>query len=126
MPNRPDRVLNRIAGGAISKYRVVKFGADADHVVQAAAATDSLLGVAVELDKVADERVDVVLTGDCTVEYGAAVTEGDLLTSDANGKAVPVSAAAGANERVIGVALVDGVDGDYGSVLLSQGNYQGA
>jgi len=123
--NRPDLIKNLIAGGAISKHRIVKFGADADHVVQASAAADSLLGVAVELDKVADERTDVVLTGAATVEYGAAVSEGDLLSSDADGKAIPAAAAGGSNVRVIGVALVDGVDGDLGSVLLSQGSFQG-
>lgn len=124
--NRPDLIKTFIAGAAIARHRIVKFGADADHVVQGAAAADAHIGVSVELDTVADERTDVVLTGAATVEYGGNVSEGDLLTSDADGKAVAAAPAAGANARVIGVALVDGVDGDYGSVLLSPGSIQGA
>lgn len=124
--NRPDLIKNLIAGGAISKHRIVKFGADADHAVQAAAVGDKLIGVNGELDVVADERVDIALTGAATVEYGGNVSEGDLLTTDANGKAVAAAPATGVNNRVIGVALLDGVDGDYGSVLLSPGQIQGA
>lgn len=134
--NKPLLTKSFYAGAAISKHRIVKFGADDDHVIQGAAATDSLIGVSVELDAAADERVDIVLAGAATVEYGAAVTRGDRLTTDANGQAIPANrhthtentegaytqnATTGpaSGEQIIGVALVDGAAGDLGSMLIN-------
>ncbi len=114
-------------GGAIvTRYRIVKFGSDDDTVVQAAAATDSLIGVADSLGAAAtDTRVEVIINGIAEVEYGGNVTRGALLTADSDGKAVAAAPTAGSNVRIIGVAAQSGVAGDIGSVILSHGSMQG-
>lgn len=121
----PTLIKNYKAGGAITKFRIVKHSADGT-VVQAAAATDALLGVLGEIDAASADHVDVVLTGIAEVEYGGNVTRGALLTADADGKAVAAAPAAGANNRIIGEAMESGVSGDIGSVLIAHSSMQGA
>jgi len=123
--NNPTLTKSFLAGAAVTKYRIVKFGADDDSVVQAAAATDFLIGVADPLGGESGRRVDVIMQGAADVEYGGTVTRGALLTADANGRAVAAAPAAGSNNRIIGVAMASGVTGDIGSVLLSPGSMQG-
>lgn len=116
-----------LAGAAVAKYRIVKFGADANHVVQGAAAADALVGVSADLAAAAaEERLDVVHAGIAEVEFGGTVTAGALVTSDADGKAVAAAPAQGANARILGVARVGGAAGDIGSVFLTLGVMQGA
>jgi hypothetical protein len=123
--HNPVLTKNFTAAGAITKRRIVKFDASDTTVVQGAAATDALIGVAAELDVASGERVDVHMVGAVEVEYGGAVTRGDLLTSDANGKAVTAAPAAGVNNGVIGRAMNSGVLGDIGSVHLTPSQVQG-
>lgn len=114
-----------LAGGAISPYRIVKMGSDDDSVVQGAAATDSLMGVADGLGAESGQRVDVILQGTAEVTYGGSVTRGALLTCDASGRAVAAAPAAGSNVRIIGIALVSGVSGDVATILVNPGSMQG-
>ena len=116
---------NYTAEAAIAAHRIVKPGATDGSVLQAAAATDALIGVTEGLAPEAGERVDTVKSGIADVEYGGAVTRGQLLTADADGKAVAAAPAAGANVRIIGVAEVSGVAGDIGQVLIAPGLMQG-
>jgi hypothetical protein len=113
-----------VAGAAIAAKRIVKFGAADNAAIQAAAATDALMGVS-DLAASTGEHVTVVMGGIAIVEYGGPVTRGGLLTADANGKAVAAAPSAGSNNRTIGVAMVSGVSGDLGSVLLQPGSVQG-
>lgn len=113
-------------GAAISGYRIVKFDSDDDTVIQGAAATDLLMGVANSLGAAATEdRVDVHVAGIAEVEYGGVVTRGNELTSDGDGKAVAAAPAAGVNNRIIGIAMKSGVSGDIGSVLIAPSMKQG-
>lgn len=114
-----------IAAAAVAAFRIVKFGASDYEVEQGAAAADSLVGVSDELGAALGDRVDVVRSGLADVEYGGAVTQGDELTSDANGKAVVAAPGAGANVRIIGMAEVSGVAGDIGSVSVNPSVMQG-
>jgi len=117
---------SKLAGAAITKHRIVKFGADDDHVIQGAAATDSLIGVCEAVGAAAaEDRVDFIVAGIADVEYGGTVTRGALLTSDASGKAVAAAPATGVNNRIIGVALVSAVDGDIGPMSIQPGSMQG-
>jgi len=120
-----DFVKGFIAGGTVAARRIVKFGSGDTAVVQAAAATDSLIGVS-DLGAALNESVSVIMGGVAAVEYGGNVTRGQLLTADSNGKAVAAAPAAGVNNRVIGVAMLSGVSGDIGSVLINPGAFQGA
>lgn len=108
-----------IAGAAVAKNRIVKFGASDTAAVQAAAATDLLIGVSDNLGASSGEPFDVIIDGIALVQYGGNVTRGDLLTSDADGKAIAAAPAATASARVIGVAMVSGVSGDIGSVRIA-------
>ncbi len=74
---------------------------------------------------VAGDRIDVVRTGIAEVEYGGTIAAGDLLMSDASGRAIVAAAAAGSNVRFMGVAEVAGVIGDIGSLMLEPGSFQG-
>jgi hypothetical protein len=107
---------------SIEPFRIVKYGAAEGQAEQAAGAGEALFGVCDDLGGVEGARADVVETGVCEVEYGAAVTRGDLLTADAQGRAVPAAPASGATARIIGEAKIDGAAGDIGSlkIMLSQ------
>lgn len=114
------------SGGAIAPYRIVKPGTSDGKVLQAAAATDSLMGVSGSLGvDASDKRIDIIKSGIAEVEYGGNVSRGVPLTADADGKAVAAAPATGANVRVIGFAEVSGVVGDIGSMLIAPGVYQG-
>lgn len=114
--NNPGLIKTFYAGAAISPHRIVKFGADDDHVVQSSAAGDLHIGVSGELGAdAAEDRVDITMTDVPEVEYGAAVTRGQKLTADASGRAVP----AATTNQVIGVAMESGVLGDIGSVRIA-------
>ena len=103
------------AGAAIKAHRIVKYGNADGKVVHSAAAANAHVGVSGRGDVANGGRVEVARAGIADVEYGGAVTRGDLLTADANGKAV----AAADGNRVIGVAEVSGADGDIGQVLIA-------
>jgi hypothetical protein len=112
---------NYKAGAATTKYRIAKFGAADGAVIQAAAATDALIGVFAELDAASGERVDVERIGAPLVEYGGTVTRGDPLTSDASGKAIKANPSAGARMSIVGFAEVSAVAGDIAPLLLAPG-----
>ena len=113
--NKPGLISNFVAEGAVSARRIVKFGTTDAVVALAAAVGDLSIGISTDVDAVDAERCDVILSGAAELVYGAAVTRGERLTSDASGRGVPVSAS---TDIVIGKALVSGVTGDIGSVNL--------
>lgn len=126
--NNPGLIKSLVAETAITKKRFVKFGSTNDYVVQAAAATDAIIGVSAEIDADAGERIDIIIDGIAEVEFGGNVTRGaSFLTADSDGKAVAAAPAAGVTNRVGGIAMESGVDGDIGSVdLTAKGAFQGA
>lgn len=121
----PGLTKNYNAGGAVTKRRIIKFGADDKTVVQAAAATDLIIGASTDVDTVTDETTDVIVAGIALVQAGGAVTRGNEVTSDANGKAVAAAPAAGVNNRILGIALASAVLDDWFPVLISLGVKQG-
>lgn len=113
------------ATAIIPAFTIVKFDVAEGNVVAAAAAGDLLLGVSTEIPSAIGERCDVQLDGICDVVYGGAVTRGQRLTADASGRAVAAAPGAGTNNQIIGTALVSGVLGDIGQMLISQSVMQG-
>lgn len=106
MPN----VLTFKAGAAISKGMVVKPGADDQHILKSALATSKNFGIAMNDATTADDKVEVALPGGgAKALLGGTVAFGDMLTSDANGKCVATTTP---GDRVIGVAMQDGVAND--------------
>ncbi len=129
-----DLILSKTysAEAGITQYRIAKFGAADGGILQASASTDKLIGIAKgmgmasrEAAFVATDRVDVTRSGIEEVEYGGTVAAGDLLTSDANGRAITAAPGAGVNAFVIGQAEVAGVVGDIGRCLVAPGRIQG-
>jgi hypothetical protein len=118
--------INRAASAAVAQFRVVRLSGDAT-VAQSAAATDAHFGICAQPGgaTTANPRCDVAVSGIVEAEYGGAVARGDLLTADASGRVITATAAAGANVRVIGIALTTGVLADVQEILLSQGSFQG-
>lgn len=113
------------AAAAIAPFRIVKFSA-AETVIQATAATDSLMGVSNEVGAASGERQDVVLAELAYVEASAAIALGAPITSDAVGRAVTAAPAAGVNNRIIGYAWdAAAATGDIIRVLLAAGSIQG-
>ncbi len=107
-------IKTKLAGAAINPYRFVKFGADDDHIVQAAAASDLIIGISDELGAgAAEQPCDYGMIGIGDLELGGQVTRGQRLTSDANGKGV----AASAGDNVGAIAWMSGVSGDIIPVL---------
>ena len=114
-----------VAEAAIAANRIVKFGAADDKVLQAAAVGDKLIGVCDNVAPALGERVDIIVSGIADVRIGGAVTRGDPLTTDANGKGVAAAPAGGTNNRIIGMALASGVLDDIIPVLVSPSMLQG-
>ena len=109
-----------LAGGSISEYRVVKFGADDRIALQATAATEKFAGVA-GLPKgasaITGDSIDVIKSGVADILYGGNVAVGDFLTSDDEGRAV----VAVDGDNLIGIAQITGVEGDLGAVQIQFG-----
>lgn len=107
--------LNRTASGAITAYRIVKPDGDGK-VAQCSAKADAACGVAGIVGAADKQRIDINYAGLVPVEYGGAVTAGDLLMSDAQGRAVTADNTC----RVIGVANEDGAGaGVIGSMVIA-------
>jgi hypothetical protein len=123
--NSPVLIKNFTAEADIAPYTIVKAGTAVGSVIPATTATESLMGVATMVSADSGERVDIILMGVAEVLYGGNVSAGDYLTSDSNGKAVAAAPAAGTNNGIIGKAILAGVSGDVGSVLLLQTRIQG-
>ena len=115
LTNKRLLISTYIASVPIAAHMPVAQAA-ADDQVKPAAAGDASLGVSTEVAAVAGERCDVTLLGVSPVRYGATVTAGQRLKADANGAAIPASA----GDIAVGIALVAGVAGDIGSVLLGR------
>ncbi len=105
-------------GAKVEKRRIVKFDSSDGVVIKSAAATDKHIGVSSEIDAETTDRCDVFRDGLAEVDYGGTITRGDMLTSDASGKAVATTTA---NDRYVGIAEVSGVSGDVGVVLICPG-----
>lgn len=106
-----------VAGANIRTSRVVAFGSQPGQVVEASDPGDSIAGISQEAPRraipddgfaaVVGEAVRVYFTGEiCLAVAGSAVSYGSELTSDSQGRVVPVSASSNSsNTSVVGVAL---------------------
>lgn len=102
---------------AIPAYTLVKYGATDGTGVPATDATAFIFGVSSEIDTAVGERCSTHGIGNIAdVRYGGAVTRGDKLTADAQGRAIATTTT-GAN--CVGFAEVSGVVGDIGSVVVT-------
>lgn len=96
-PSNPELILTRTAVGNISANRAVTH---ADTTPDTAGV--KVLGVAAS-DAVIGEPYGVTVTGTAIIEAGAAVSVGDDIITDNQGRAIPATGTAG--ERPFGDAL---------------------
>lgn len=111
----PLLTKNVTAGAAVAGRRCLKAGGTAGQFIQAAAATDLIVGVSDALGAASGARLDMHLSGVVEVELGGTVAAGAQLSADSVGRGV----AAVATNRVVGIALTAGVSGDIIDVLLA-------
>lgn len=116
----PGYVLSKgwLAGEAMTKYEFVKLvGSETINAVDTQG--EKALGVLQE-EVTADDAtngriVNVAVAGISRVIAGATITEFDLLTTGADGRAE----VAATGDVVVGIALQAAVDGDHMDILLS-------
>lgn len=117
---------NYLTAAAIAAYTIVKPDAAAGKVIAAAAGADKAFGVTTDVDAVLGERADVIHLGEAKVVAGAAFAAGDLLMSDAAGRAIVAAAAAGVNVRTVGYAREAATAlGDIVEIVVQPGVFQG-
>lgn len=108
------------AEAAVEPNRIVMHGTADTDAVQATAATSKSFGVSNQYGAAAaGDDLDVVVSGIAEVELGGTVAAGDLLTANADGKAITTTTA---GNRIVGVAMTSGVAGDIQSVLINPGS----
>lgn len=107
----------------IEGYRIVSFSdaASSKKVSHSAAGTDAHIGVSDAMGADAGGMCDVHRGGLVSVQLGGAVNAGDLLTADADGKAVAAAAVASTTIRIIGYADEPGVADDIIDAFLAPG-----
>ena len=104
------------AGGTVTLGAIVKLGSDDDSVIVAAAATDLLIGVALNA-AASGEDVIVAMSGIADVKAGGTITRGAVVTAGAAG----VGVAGAATNRLIGFATKAAASGDLVPVMISVG-----
>lgn len=111
------------AAAAVAANRIVKFTATPGEVVQAAAATDKLMGISHPANVGVDvgRRIDVALSGIEPLQFAGICAAGDPVTADADGKGVKANPAAGTQCRIIGYVQVATAAGDIADVLIAPG-----
>lgn len=112
----PGYVFSMESTGDIRQFRAV--AVDANGLVEevGAADTDPIAGVAqMPADTAQSEPIRIMKTGITFAEAGGAVTAGDMIATDAEGRFVDDNA--GGN--IVGIALTSaGAAGEYFALLL--------
>ena len=115
------RILLFKAAAAIAKGKVVKKGADDQHVAVCSAGSDKGIGITQNAPTAAEDGVEVAINGGgakALLGAGGCVM-GDKLVADANG-ALIVSTTA--NDRIIAIAMADGSENDLVAVEVALSN----
>ena len=111
--SHPGQIITRKAQSAIGERLIVAVGSELGSVTQGTA-SNALIGVCAQPGGCASgTSCDVMESGIAEVVFGGSVNAGDIVGSDANGKAVAVTSG-----RALGVALCGGSSGDIGEVRI--------
>jgi len=111
-----DQIL---AATVTTVHRFVKADATEDQIVEITGASDVVTGIRA-LAGTAGDRVEVTLPGGGIrkITYGDTIADGDQVTTDSSGRAIPATA----GTYVWGTTKMAGVVGDVGRILfLPQG-----
>lgn len=93
-------ILGSLASAAIEPYRIVAHAPTAGQIKRAIAA-DAPIGVSSDTAAIINTRTDYVAHGPHRLRVGSAVTPGDWLKADADGKGIPAAAGEFAIARAI-------------------------
>jgi hypothetical protein len=104
---------------AIAPYLLTK--SSAGGAALASAATDALLGSSGAMGVQAGGMLDVMQVGFDEVTSGGVITDGDPLTSDAQGRAIKAVPGVGVITRIIGFARADANLGDIFHFQVAHG-----
>lgn len=102
------------AEAAIEGHRLITFGTEEGDVKMTAAKTDIVIGASNYIGSEADRTIDVDHGRRVEIQLAGTVARGDDLAAAADGKA----AKAASGDKVVAVALNDGVENDIISVLM--------
>ena len=94
---------NYSATAAIPAFRLAKFSGTGT-VTFATGPTDKIIGSSNEVSPASGERCDIARQDIAYVEAGAAIAQGDPITSDATGRGVTAAPSTGVNNRIVGFA----------------------
>lgn len=122
--SRPLLTNSYTASADIAGNRIVKYGA-ASATAAIAGAGEAAFGISDRVGVKAGEICDVHEVGEADVTYGGAIAKNDPLTSDAQGRAVKATPAAGVNVEIIAFARWPGVLGDVRPVTITRTRIQG-
>ena len=101
------KVLTFKAAAAIAKGKVVKAGADSEHVAVCSAATNKSFGIVQNAPDAAEAAAEVAMPGGGgKALLGGTVVQGDLLAPDSNGALVATTTP---GDRYIAIAMEGGV-----------------
>ncbi|OKP69632.1 hypothetical protein BTE77_27940 [Ensifer adhaerens] len=103
----------------VAGYLIVR--AAGDGVDVATGNADPLIAVGDSMGADAGSMLDATLSGIAEVRAGGTFSFGDLLTADAEGRAIKAEPVAGILVRTIGVAHADADEGDIAPVHVSPG-----
>lgn len=114
-----SRILTFKAGGAISKGKAVKIGADREHVVQSAGNTDPSIGIAQNSAANAEDPVEVAIQGGGAKALAKeTIAAGKFLVPNADGSLEQTNAD---GDRIVAVAMESAVAGDIFAVEVVLG-----
>lgn len=117
--------LEQVAEATITEGQILKNGSAGLQVLPAASVSDKSIGVA-EHDAASGEGIRMQVAGRAKYKAGGTIAKGDLLTSDASGRAVTAAPAQGDNNRIIGYATESAVVNDLFSGMIYASEKQGA
>jgi hypothetical protein len=106
------------APAAVAGYTLVTFAAGVNTVETADNVADPILGLTTSVGSQGNGRCDVIVGGVSEARIGGTVTKGEVLTTDATGRAITATQT---TDRVLGMAMADAVIGDIASILVAQG-----
>lgn len=114
VPNQPDSADPNFGK---AQYRFVKVTGERQ-VGLVTAKTDTVIGVAQNKPQVNGQAVTVAIRGVTNVLAGAAIAAGDLVTTDATGRAIKASA----GDVALGVVLTAASAANHVSAILLRVN----
>jgi hypothetical protein len=108
-----------VAQGAITKFRLVKWGTLDDTYAQASAVTDRIAGVYLGPSDAADgDSIEICMLGECFLEVSGAIGRGMTLTTNASGQGVNAAPSAGTNNKTAAMALQSGTNSVIAVVVV--------